>query len=713
MSACGQRVINLTTSLGLLVALSGAAFAQTPPVPAPAPDDEPPPPVMRAPGPPPAEPPPAAPVPPPVPPPGVAPPADVGEPAPATGVSSPDSFLPTLKGPIGLYGMSTAEVGPLHHLRLGLHGQYFKASNFLVEGVDRMGDTNTRLEGSFSFGYTPHPSIELFGAILTSSNRNVRSKLETDRRDPELIKSFGDLILGGKGVLPVARGFTAGAELGLRFLSSISDLSFSPGSTSFWIGAVGSLDLRETARAPIRFHANANFYLDNSSNLYDFSATSIFTREVAMFAYGIAYSRLRFALGMDFPLEHRTAPVPLLPFVEYHAEVVTASADPAFAADMYQTVVNRDQHWMTVGLRARVAGGFTLGAGLDVGLRSVGYQFGPPVPPYNVIFGMAFPFDIAAFKRPVIVTRTVESKVAAPAPATTGTVTGSVKGGDGKPVADAVVSFAGIAHARVATDPDGTFSSGPLEPGSVEVTVNAPGFESASAKATVATGSATNIDVTLKAKVVTGNVRGRVTDPKGNGVAATLRFSGASTFEAKSDAGGAYSAALPPGPYKVVVDATGLPSKEAPLDIVAGQDRQLDIAFKPSNPDVTLTPKGIQLRVPIKFKQGKPKLETVIKNELDGVAELMAEHPEIKTLRIEAHWGGPVGGKGGGKGGPGAAARKLTEQQANLIKDYLVSKGVAADRLDAVARGADSPLVPNLSPANRAKNRRVELITVM
>src|SRR5262245_19378272 len=35
----------------------------------------------------------------------------------------PDSFLPSLMGPVGLYEMSTAEVGPLNHLRLALHGQ--------------------------------------------------------------------------------------------------------------------------------------------------------------------------------------------------------------------------------------------------------------------------------------------------------------------------------------------------------------------------------------------------------------------------------------------------------------------------------------------------------------------------------------------------------------------------------------------------------------
>ena len=74
-------------------------------------------------------------------------------------------------------------MGTVGHLRFGLHGQYFQAKSFLVEGTDRMGDVNTRLAGTFNFGFTPHESIELFGAIMTSSNRNERAP-EPDRRDP-------------------------------------------------------------------------------------------------------------------------------------------------------------------------------------------------------------------------------------------------------------------------------------------------------------------------------------------------------------------------------------------------------------------------------------------------------------------------------------------------------------------------------------------------
>jgi len=221
-------------------------------------------------------------------------------------------------------------------------------------------------------------------------------------------------------------------------------------------------------------------------------------------------------------------------------------------------------------------------------------------------------------------------------------------------------------------------------------------------------GSSATVEVALVAKISNGNVRGKVVDRAGKGMAATLRFIGATTFESRADGSGAFSAALPAGPYRVVVDVTGFPSKEVPLDIAAGQDRQLEVTMRAANPDVTLTPQAIVLRVPIRFKPGAPKLAPGIKAELDGVADLVAEHPEIKMLRIEAHWSGA--GRRGKKGAD--PSKQLTERQAKAIRDYLIAKGAPAERLEAVGVGGDVPLVPNIGPGNQAKNRRVELVVV-
>ena|ERR1700690_3011065 len=147
----------------------------------------------------------------------------------------PRGFIPQLSlgGAVGLLHMSSAEVGQVGQLRLALHGEFFSASDVLVERpTPPASDHDTRLQGALTFGVTPIHHFELFGAVLASDNRNRRPFPETDRTDPEVIKSLGDLILGAKGAYPVGAGFSAGGELGVRMMSSITGLSSSPDSTS-------------------------------------------------------------------------------------------------------------------------------------------------------------------------------------------------------------------------------------------------------------------------------------------------------------------------------------------------------------------------------------------------------------------------------------------------------------------------------------------------
>ena len=51
----------------------------------------------------------------------------------------------------------------------------------------------------------------------------------------------------------------------------------------------------------------------------------------------------------------------------------------------------------------------------------------------------------------------------------------------------------------------------------------------------------------------------------------------------------------------------------------------------------------------------------------------------------------------------------LSQQRADAVKKYMVSKGVDASRLVATGHGQDSPTADNKTAAGRAKNRRVEL----
>jgi outer membrane protein OmpA-like peptidoglycan-associated protein len=53
---------------------------------------------------------------------------------------------------------------------------------------------------------------------------------------------------------------------------------------------------------------------------------------------------------------------------------------------------------------------------------------------------------------------------------------------------------------------------------------------------------------------------------------------------------------------------------------------------------------------------------------------------------------------------------KLSQRRVDAVRDYLVSKGIAADRLFAKGYGESQPVADNATDEGRFKNRRVELI---
>lgn len=54
----------------------------------------------------------------------------------------------------------------------------------------------------------------------------------------------------------------------------------------------------------------------------------------------------------------------------------------------------------------------------------------------------------------------------------------------------------------------------------------------------------------------------------------------------------------------------------------------------------------------------------------------------------------------------------ISLKRANIVKNYLVSKGVDAKRLVIVATGEKNPKYDNRTESGRAKNRRVEVTLV-
>lgn len=56
------------------------------------------------------------------------------------------------------------------------------------------------------------------------------------------------------------------------------------------------------------------------------------------------------------------------------------------------------------------------------------------------------------------------------------------------------------------------------------------------------------------------------------------------------------------------------------------------------------------------------------------------------------------------------ANRTLSQQRADAVREMLIGRGIAAERITATGHGAEQPVADNDSEAGRSKNRRVEVV---
>jgi outer membrane protein OmpA-like peptidoglycan-associated protein len=99
---------------------------------------------------------------------------------------------------------------------------------------------------------------------------------------------------------------------------------------------------------------------------------------------------------------------------------------------------------------------------------------------------------------------------------------------------------------------------------------------------------------------------------------------------------------------------------------------------------------------PVYFAAGTTQMRPRDMSILDGhAAWLRGDRKRI--LLIEGHTDEP---------GDSAFSRAVGDQRAQSVKAYLVSKGLAADRITTVSRGGGRPICEEKTPTCRALNRR-------
>ena len=98
------------------------------------------------------------------------------------------------------------------------------------------------------------------------------------------------------------------------------------------------------------------------------------------------------------------------------------------------------------------------------------------------------------------------------------------------------------------------------------------------------------------------------------------------------------------------------------------------------------------------FDFNKATIKSKSKPVLDRAVEVLSEFP---SLRVEVS--GHTDNKGSAE-----YNQKLSQKRADAVKEYLVGKGVAAERLETRGAGEDEPIDSNKTARGRAKNRRIE-----
>src|SRR5690554_6540285 len=101
----------------------------------------------------------------------------------------------------------------------------------------------------------------------------------------------------------------------------------------------------------------------------------------------------------------------------------------------------------------------------------------------------------------------------------------------------------------------------------------------------------------------------------------------------------------------------------------------------------------------ILFNTGKSTFQNVSYSALDSMVEVMKQFPNAK-FAVEGHTDST---------GSDRINDPLSEYRANAVKDYLISKGIAANRLTAEGFGSKRPIDDNKTVAGRANNRRTEI----
>jgi outer membrane protein OmpA-like peptidoglycan-associated protein len=660
-----------------------------------------------------------------------------------------------LNGSTGTFRLIQAGSGAAGTFRFSLFGSYFGSSGYLCNSGHRcpvvaVGQTPTtddnvdRVGMNLGISATPLPFLEAGFSLRNTSTSSTRSR-------PRLLQVLGDTSINVKGFMPHDPDmiFSAGGQAELLLVNGSGAVGFNGGSTSFAIRGLASLNLDNKSNPdeiiPLRFHLNVGYLFDNSSKLVEKVETTPppvgrGERIQRTERFGLDINRVdsfQVGLGGEFVHEY------VRPFIEWsidapvnrqkyvcdeneaaeHGELCLAKAQRLSTAPSRLSLGARIFPWAEHGLSLLAAADIGTGAMTDF-IDEVA-----PEPPYNLWLGIGWAVDTVA-PEPEI--RTVV-KASEPAPAKAephvlGTVVDKVSG---QPVAGASVRFDGRPLSGFITAEDGTFRTFPVEPGNYTFNVSAKGYRDGQcpvlvpapapsspppitalppdpAASTVGPDGQVAMRCELEALPQLGNVIGSLVDAENGqavaGARVKIRDTRSRELDLTADGGGQFRFQnVPPGRVSIIVEAPGYFPSSTEFSIKALEDTPARISLnrRPDVPNVIVTGKELKLKKQVHFQHDSAEVLPDSMAILEEIADVLKTHPEIKSVEVQGHTDNQ---------GSAPYNLKLSGDRAQAVVDALVKLGVDPLRVIAKGYGDTKPLLPNTTEANKAKNRRVQLM---
>ncbi len=232
-----------------------------------------------------------------------------------------------------------------------------------------------------------------------------------------------------------------------------------------------------------------------------------------------------------------------------------------------------------------------------------------------------------------------------------------------------------------------------LHPGLYTLRATAEGFVPLESSLEVP--EATEHEVTKIMTRPTGILEIKVVGPDGRPVDARLSLDGGDRGRTSGDS---TRVKVAPGEHMIRATANGYRVAEVTIGLKAGETEIVEIVLEPSR--VVVTVERVELREKVMFDTAKATIKAESFPLLDDVAQVLRDHPEIKMLRIEGHTD---------ERGSAGYNMKLSDDRAASVRQYLIGKGVSADRLRSVGYGESKPLDAAHNEDAWEKNRRVEM----